>query len=190
MKSGCIGSSEEFCRRYFAQLLSGLEYCHNKGIVHRDLKPENLLLSDTSDTATLKIADFGLSAVVHACEEEFGGVDKINNNAFPASAPLKIGRSPSQASATVLHTLGPNMPPTPPSTPPQLQQHNSHIMHSFQPGVDVAASTPIPMRRLRSIVGSPHYIAPEIILLGKPLWCRIVMCSLLTDTRCHLFLRI
>jgi serine/threonine protein kinase len=111
MKSGCIGSSEEFCRRYFAQLLSGLEYCHNKGIVHRDLKPENLLLSDTSDTATLKIADFGLSAVVHACEEEFGGVDKINNNVFPASAPLKIGRSPSQASATVLHTLGPNMPP-------------------------------------------------------------------------------
>jgi len=37
-------------------------------VVHRDLKPENLLLSDPSDSAILKIADFGLSAVVFATE--------------------------------------------------------------------------------------------------------------------------
>ena len=37
-------------------------------MVHRDLKPENLLLSDPSDSAILKIADFGLSAVVFATE--------------------------------------------------------------------------------------------------------------------------
>lgn len=36
--------------------------------MHRDLKPENLLLSDPSDSAILKIADFGLSAVVFASE--------------------------------------------------------------------------------------------------------------------------
>lgn len=40
------------------------------GIVHRDLKPENLLLSDSSEFAALKIADFGLSAVVIAAEGE------------------------------------------------------------------------------------------------------------------------
>lgn len=33
-------------------------------LVHRDLKPENLLLSDKSDTAVVKLADFGLSKVV------------------------------------------------------------------------------------------------------------------------------
>ena len=38
------------------------------GIVHRDLKPENLLLSDSSDSAILKIADFGFSAVIFASE--------------------------------------------------------------------------------------------------------------------------
>ena len=38
------------------------------GVVHRDLKPENLLLSDPTDAAILKIADFGLSAVVFATE--------------------------------------------------------------------------------------------------------------------------
>lgn len=34
-------------------------YEHN--IIHRDLKPQNILLSDKSDTPTLKIADFGLA---------------------------------------------------------------------------------------------------------------------------------
>ena len=47
-------------RRFFQQILSGVEYCHFKRIVHRDLKPENLLLDDENN---IKIADFGLSNV-------------------------------------------------------------------------------------------------------------------------------
>jgi pentatricopeptide repeat domain-containing protein 1 len=31
MKRNGLGSSEEFARRYFSQLLSGIEYCHGKG---------------------------------------------------------------------------------------------------------------------------------------------------------------
>ncbi|KAK6257134.1 hypothetical protein QUC31_000593 [Theobroma cacao] len=52
--------SEAEARRYFQQLIDGVEYCHSKGVYHRDLKPENLLLDSQGN---LKISDFGLSAL-------------------------------------------------------------------------------------------------------------------------------
>lgn len=45
-------------------LISGVKYCHDLGVVHRDLKPENLLLSSPSDSANIKLADFGLACSV------------------------------------------------------------------------------------------------------------------------------
>ncbi|ELR21414.1 protein kinase domain containing protein [Acanthamoeba castellanii str. Neff] len=51
--------SEDDARRFFQQIISGVDYCHRHRIVHRDLKPENLLLDDSHQN--VKIADFGLS---------------------------------------------------------------------------------------------------------------------------------
>ncbi|KAI3992872.1 hypothetical protein MKX01_034222 [Papaver californicum] len=52
--------SETEARRYFQQLIDGVDYCHSKGVYHRDLKPENLLLDSQGN---LRISDFGLSAL-------------------------------------------------------------------------------------------------------------------------------
>lgn len=102
-----------------------------KGIVHRDLKPENLLLSDGSDHAILKIADFGLSAVILSAESQNQEVVQVNTvGTLPCSFDLGIGNEKTTApSGHGKLTGGGEIPP---------------------------------LRRLRSVVGSPHYIAPEI----------------------------
>ncbi|RDB27406.1 Serine/threonine-protein kinase CHK1 [Hypsizygus marmoreus] len=55
-----VGLRDDVAHYYFNQLIAGMDYIHSQGVCHRDLKPENLLLDVAG---TLKISDFGLSAV-------------------------------------------------------------------------------------------------------------------------------
>lgn len=47
---------EDYAKKLFAQLVSGVDYMHTKGYVHRDLKLENLLLDKHKN---IIISDFG-----------------------------------------------------------------------------------------------------------------------------------
>ncbi|KAF4729590.1 Protein kinase, partial [Perkinsus olseni] len=59
--------TEDESRRFFQQILSGLDFCHRHLVTHRDLKPENLLLDGTN--TNIKIGDFGLSNKM--CDGEY-----------------------------------------------------------------------------------------------------------------------
>ncbi|KAG1453007.1 hypothetical protein G6F46_009325 [Rhizopus delemar] len=64
--------SETEARRYFKEMMLGIEYLHANDIVHRDIKPDNLLISKDD---VLKIVDFGVS------EMFVKGNDKLKKSA-------------------------------------------------------------------------------------------------------------
>jgi len=70
------------------QTLDALQHCHQRNIVHRDLKPQNLLLkTDTASlaTASLKIVDFGVSAIYspgHTLHKVIGTVSYMAPEVF------------------------------------------------------------------------------------------------------------
>jgi serine/threonine protein kinase len=228
MKMADLGSPDEFARRYFTQLLSGIDYCHGKGVVHRDLKPENLLLSDTSESALLKIADFGLSAVVFAAETDIdctapaqlvsldrsesfdfyrlssstanspdilvdgrgqgqgqgqGGrmrsVSQADDSpppravfsssssfSYSSSNPNRITNTPppsssSSSSSSFSASVSSLGPPLTPEAPSDAGGGQGPFSSSASLGLGHAVGGPV-LRRLRSVVGSPHYIAPEV----------------------------
>ncbi|KAH8412724.1 hypothetical protein KR009_004918 [Drosophila setifemur] len=68
-----VGMPQHEAQRYFTQLLSGLNYLHQRGIAHRDLKPENLLLDEHDN---VKISDFGMATMFSRCKGKERLLDK------------------------------------------------------------------------------------------------------------------
>eukprot|EP01080_Neovahlkampfia_damariscottae_P002661 gene2661-3857_t len=65
--------TKEKSKKYFLQLLEGIEFIHSLGVCHRDLKPENLLFSGNE----LKIGDFGWASEIEygTLFDEIAGTD-------------------------------------------------------------------------------------------------------------------
>jgi len=169
--------------KFFKELASGIAYCHENGIAHRDLKPENLLVHNSPDgNQTLKIADFGLSATFHLnahmnrlqagdldLMSEVGTVispmssagvgspfstDERESGSVGAGSPLGSSLKAIGATALSYLTCG--------------SAQNVVGLDGCFPGYSEDAIEPEPLRRMTSIVGSPHYVAPEIISQSSP----------------------
>ncbi|KAM6909934.1 SNF-related serine/threonine-protein kinase isoform 2-T2 [Xenentodon cancila] len=53
------GLNEDLAKKYFAQIVHAISYCHRLHVVHRDLKPENVVFFEKQ--GLVKLTDFGFS---------------------------------------------------------------------------------------------------------------------------------
>lgn len=92
---------EDFARRLFAQLVSGVDYMHSKGYVHRDLKLENLLLDKHKN---IIISDFGF---VNCFSSRRGDFMKTSCGSPCYAAPeLVLSQSPYEGRKVDIWSMG------------------------------------------------------------------------------------
>jgi len=76
--------NEVMAARQLKQVLQGVHYLHSLGVVHRDLKLDNILLAGAGPQCDVKIADFGLSALVRIDEEGYDAEESGKRKRYKA----------------------------------------------------------------------------------------------------------
>lgn len=168
-------ASERMMRKFFYELSSGVYYCHQNGIAHRDLKPENLLVhTDPSGDATLKIADFGLSAAFGPnAKNQISDTDTMIDSLGSPMSQASIDGDPSSIREGALSPSSQNSVGTIKDSMDKFIQSGANALSFLTCGametvlcIPNGGSDPngaSALRRMTSVVGSPHYVAPEII---------------------------
>lgn len=179
-----IAQSEQMMRKFFYELSSGINYCHESGIAHRDLKPENLLVHNSGDgSRTLKIADFGLSAAFGPTTNKkplLGILPETEKTMESLGSPLPSQKTVnddvffgsqrdgtfSPNSQSSMASVKGSMDKVIESGVNALSFLTCGVTGAMENGLCVRPGTeesPSPLLRMTSVVGSPHYVAPEII---------------------------
>ncbi len=87
--------------RIFCEVLSALQYAHERGVIHRDIKPSNILIAGDS---TVKLSDFGLghAAQMHSVQmsRKSGGFDRDSEVVMTRGEGLGAGQSGPRGSAS------------------------------------------------------------------------------------------
>ena len=146
---GCI--DEAVAKMYVAETVLALEYCHTHGVVHRDLKPDNLLISGDGH---IKLTDFGLSSwgLTDRAETLSSQFGRVASSSF--DSPMKGARLASQRGAAT------------DSGESEVGSGVSVISATGSVrGLGDAGAAPRRKRKWRrKVVGTPDYLAPELLL--------------------------
>ena len=97
-----LGLGENMVKKFMAQLIEGIRYCHGHRVLHRDLKPQNLLIDKEGN---LKLADFGLARAFGVPLRTYTHEVSLHPSALPSSCwlptalpPLSHSREPDKTS--------------------------------------------------------------------------------------------
>ncbi|KAI9838638.1 MAG: hypothetical protein M1819_004952 [Sarea resinae] len=113
------GLSEDWAKKYLAEVVLGVEHLHERGIVHRDLKPDNLLIDQKGH---LKLTDFGLSRMGLIGRQKRLLESKVNESApdLLKQGPFARAMSTSSSRSTSFDLQGNHSPGSTPHLTPDL----------------------------------------------------------------------
>ncbi|KAH9672990.1 calcium-dependent protein kinase 13 [Citrus sinensis] len=125
-----------------------VQLCHKHGVIHRDLKPENFLFANKKENSPLKAIDFGLSIFFKPGAR--AGIWKCGKvsigSSVSATTPVQvIFLHPSTGTGIVDLVLVGYIY--------LAQSHSCIIVHHIIENCE----------RFSEIVGSPYYMAPEVL---------------------------
>jgi serine/threonine protein kinase len=159
---------EDMARVYMAETVLALEYIHGLGIVHRDVKPENLLIDRDGH---IKLTDFGLS--------RYGLMDDDNGTA-PALLANKSPRGVDSSGETAVGGGGGGdggggaggaagngggaAPAESGGAPSELRASKTGVERRSSKGESSQARNVAAVLGDAEVVGTPDYLAPEILL--------------------------
>jgi len=98
---------EQTCAAYIRQAILALTHSHAAQVYHRDLRPSNLLLTSKLPDAQVKVADFGLAAVL----DPDNSIIQANATSYTcpevlkSAEPLKNGSTDMWSIGAIAHAL-------------------------------------------------------------------------------------